>query len=347
MNPYRVGIVGLSWITSEPANPGTHPAIGAAPPHSHLSALAAIPNVNVIAGCDISTEAQSLFHERWDATWPGANTYTDFREMLAQEQIDLLCVATPDHLHGDVVRVAAESGVKAIFCEKPMSTNLADVDSMIAAIDAHGVVVNVNNTRRWVATYVAAREWVRAGDIGTLSHISVHFGGERAMLWRNHSHFLDLFNYFSESNPSWVMGELEPGFENCGTTSGGNGGRDAHLEPGVNAYIAFENGVRGFLGGLKSATQQITVDLRGSTGRIVVDDQSASLITVTEHGISATPIIPRGTRFGMHAAIADLINALDTGEAPQCPPGEARKTVVLIEGVLASQAAGNAKIVLG
>ena len=293
MNPYRVGIVGLSWITSEPANAGTHPVLGAAPPHSHLSALAAIPNVKVVAGCDISAEAQTLFHQRWDSTWPGATTYTDFREMLEKEQIDLLCVATPDHLHGEVVRVAAASGVKAIFCEKPMSTDLADVDSMIAAIDAHGVVVNVNNTRRWVASYVAARERVRAGDIGTLSHISVHFGGERAMLWRNHSHFFDLFNYFAESNPSWVIGELEPGFENYGTSYGGNGGRDARLEPGVNAYIAFENGVRGFLGGMKSATQQINVDLRGSTGRILVDDQSASLIVVTDHGISTTPIIPR------------------------------------------------------
>lgn len=152
------------------------------------------------------------------------------------------------------------------------------------------------------------------------------------MLWRNHSHFFDLFNYFAESNPSWVIGELEPGFENYGTSYGGNGGRDAHLEPGVNAYIAYENGVRGFLGGMKSATQQINVDLRGSTGRIVVDDQSASLIVVAEHGISATPIIPRGSRFGMHAAIADLINTLETGEAPQCPPSEARKTVILIEG---------------
>lgn len=131
------------------------------PPHSHFFVLAAIPNVKVVAGCDISAEAKTLFHQRWDSTWPGATTYTDFREMLEKEQIDLLRVATPDHLHGEVVRVAAASGVKAIFCEKPMSTDLADVDLMIAAIDAHGVVVNVNNTRRWVASYVAARERVR------------------------------------------------------------------------------------------------------------------------------------------------------------------------------------------
>ncbi len=70
MNPYRVGIVGLSWITSEPANAGTHPVLGAAPPHSHLSALAAIPNVKVVAGCDISAEAQTLFQDHRETSVP-------------------------------------------------------------------------------------------------------------------------------------------------------------------------------------------------------------------------------------------------------------------------------------
>jgi predicted dehydrogenase len=347
MSSHRVGIVGLSWITSEPANPGSAPVLGPAAPHSHLSALAAIPSATVVAGCDINPEARDLFHQRWEGTWPGLTSYADYNEMIRDEQLDLICVATPDHLHGDIVRVAAAAGIRAIFCEKPMSTNVADVDSMIEAIERHGAVVNVNHTRRWMPPYVAARETVRAGAIGDLVQVTVHFGGERAMLWRNHSHFLDLICYFAESDPTWVTAELEAGFEDYGTSYGGDGGRDASLEPGLNAYIAFANGVRAFLGGMKRATPQINVDLIGSEGTIHVDDQGATLVVSSERGLATTPIVPRGTMQGMQAGIADLIAALETGQEPQCPPREARKTVALIEGILASQAAGNARIEIG
>lgn len=347
MNSYRVGVVGLSWITSEPANPGSAPVLGPAVPHSHLSALAAIPSTTVIAGCDIDPAARDLFHQRWDGVWPGLKSYADYNEMLREEHLDLVCVATPDHLHGGVVRSAAASGVRAIFCEKPISTNLADVDAMIEAVEEHGVVVNVNHTRRWMPPHIAAREVVRSGAIGPLAQITVHFGGERAMLWRNHSHFLDLICYFAEAAPAWVIGELEAGFESYGVSYGGDGGRSASLEPGANAYIGFANGVRAFLGGMKHAAQQVSVDLIGADGRIHADDQSATLILNTERGRSTTPIVPRGTIQGMQAAIVDLITALETGREPQCPPREARKAVALIEGILASQAAGNARIAIG
>src|SRR5699024_7768679 len=108
VTPYRVGIVGLSWITSEPARPGTAEVLGVAPPHSHLSALAAIPSVRVVAGCDCVRDALDRFVDNWDATWPGLAPYDDYREMIDSKNLDSLCVATPDHLHGDVVRYAAE-----------------------------------------------------------------------------------------------------------------------------------------------------------------------------------------------------------------------------------------------
>ena len=344
MSTYRVGIVGLSWITSQPANPGSSPVLGVAVPQSHLTAMAAIPSVTVVAGCDIDPGACTRFLENWSGTWPGAKTYTDYAEMLRDEDLDVVCVATPDHLHGDIVRAAAESGVRGIFCEKPISNHLDDVDSMIAAIDRNGAVVNVNNTRRWGPSYVAAREAIRAGEIGELRQVTIHFGGPRAMLWRNHAHFLDLMSYFAEANPEWVMAELEPGFEDYGTRYRGDGGRSPELEPGVNAYVGYDNGVRAFLGGMKSAAQILSVDLIGSDGKITANDQTATLLRTTPDGLSSVAITPRGTMQGIQAAIVDLLTGLETGREVQCPPQEARKTVALIEGILASQAAGNIRV---
>lgn len=344
MSAYRVGIVGLSWITSEPARPGSHPVLGNAVPHSHLSALATIPSVTVVAGCDIAPAACDRFIENWGDRWPGVETYADYAEMLREEHFDIVCIATPDHLHGDVVRTAATSGVSGIFCEKPISTHLDDVDTMIEAIEQNNVVVSVNHTRRWMPVYVAAREAIRSGVIGALSQITIHSGGPRAMLWRNHSHFLDLFTYFAEANPVWVSAELESGFTGYGTRYKGDGGRTPELEPGANAYIGYENGIRVFLGGMKAGAQQVSVDLIGTEGRIHANDQGATIITQNEQAVSSTPLTVHGTRYGMQAALLDLINAMETGECPACPPREARKTVALIEGILASQASGNARV---
>jgi hypothetical protein len=97
---------------------------------------------------------------------------------------------------------------------------------------------------------------------------------------------------------------------------------------------------------MKRSVQQVSIDLVGTEGRILVNDQRADLIRHTEHGQATTPIMPAGTVGGMQAALLDLLHALETGKTPQSPPREARKTVAEIESLLASQAAGNAKIAI-
>lgn len=347
MTPYRIGIVGLSWITTDPAGPATHPVLGTAVPGTHLSGMANLPNIQVVAGCDISEAARARFIERWDATWPGLKVYDDYEKMLAEEPLDIVAVATPDHLHGAVVKAAAKAGVKAIFGEKPISTHTDEVDEMIAAIEAHNIVVNINHTRRWGPTYVAAREAMHAGRIGDLVTIIGKHGGERAMLWRNSSHIIDIMNYFAEANPTWVVGELEDAHKNYGIRYHGDGGRDASLEPAANAYWAYDSGARAFLNGMKTAAPILEIELIGSAGTIFVDDQQARLETWTENGVATSPIIPNGTMGGMQAAVADLLTALENGTPTQSPPREARKAVAIIDGILQSQANGNNRVEVG
>lgn len=347
MTRYRVGIVGLSWITTDPAGEASHPVLGTAIPGTHLSGMANLSNIDVVAGCDISEAARNQFIERWDSTWPGLAVYGDYEKMLADVPLDVVSVATPDNLHPAIVIAAANAGVKAIFCEKPISTHTDEVDEMIAAIEKNGTVVSVNHTRRWGPTYVAAREAVRSGRIGDLVMIIGRHGGERAMLWRNSSHIIDIMNYFAEANPTWAMGELEPALADYGTRYHGDGGRDASLEPAANAYWAYDSGVRAFLSGMKTAVPQLQIDLIGSTGTIIVSDDLARIETPTETGLSTTPIIPHYTMGGMQAAVADLLSSLEGGTEPQSPPREARKAVAIIEGILQSQVDGNNRVEIG
>jgi predicted dehydrogenase len=346
MTRYRVGIVGLSWITTDPAGEATHPVLGTAVPGTHLSGMANLANVQVVAGCDIVPAARDRFIDRWDSTWPGLVAYDDYERMLAEVPLDVVAVATPDNLHGPVVKAAAKAGVKAIFCEKPISTHTDEVDEMIAAVEEHGVVVAVNHTRRWGQTWVAAREALRAGRIGELVAVIGKFGGERAMLWRNSSHIIDIMNSFVDGTPVWVVGELEEAHKDYGIRYHGDGGRDASLEPAANAYWAYDNGVRAFLSGMKTAAPILQVELLGSKGTIIVGDQQARLEELTETGVVSSPIIPNGTMGGMQAGVADLLTSLENGTPTQSPPREARKAVAIIDGILQSQANGNNRVEL-
>src|SRR5215203_1216719 len=149
MQNYKSVIVGLTNIgSSRPPEPGEMPIFGNMP-RSHASAYYRHPQTEVTAVCDIRPQALEDFRARWADVWPNVRLYTDYKEMLRQEEPDLVSVVTPDHLHADITVAAAEGGAKAILCEKPIATTLADADRMIAAAEANNVLLSVEHTRRW------------------------------------------------------------------------------------------------------------------------------------------------------------------------------------------------------
>ena len=348
----RIALVGLSWISADLAGAAAHPTLGTAIPYSHASAIAAIPDLEIVAGCDISETAREVFRERWSERWPNLKVYADYREMLQTERPELAAVVTPDHLHAAVVQAAVDAGVKGIFCEKPLATNLEEADAIVDAVRGAGVTMNVNYTRRWYPEFVEARRLVREGALGKLSQIVVQMGGPRSMLFRNHTHAIDLINFLADGNPVWVWAELERGFEAYGTAYAGDGGNDPATEPGANYYIAYDNGVRAYLTGMKDTVGLDTsVSLTGPEARLVVDLEGIRLQSVYHEDIRTKPgvttiqrLSPRWTVAGMQAAVLDLITAMDEGRDPASPPEAARATVAITQAILESQARGNIKV---
>ena len=163
---YRVGIVGATWIavrkTPAPPPPFAN-NIGNAISLSHASTLAALPNMELVAVCDLVPELLDDFKSNWADDLPDANTYTDYREMLANENLDIIVVATSDNRHTDIVVDGAESGVKGILCEKPLATSLEDADRMIRVCEERGVPLHVNHNRRWNPLMHMVRDEIRSG----------------------------------------------------------------------------------------------------------------------------------------------------------------------------------------
>jgi len=338
---YRVGIVGCSGIAI--ARPERSPSALRSPlPHSHAAAYHAVPATQVVAVCDIMPEATA----RYCATWGEAATYTDYRAMIERERLDLISIVTPDHLHADILATACDAGIRGIFCEKPIATTLADADRMIAAAEQSGAKVVVNHTRRFDPFYRQAKWLLDGGAIGQLRRIVGTMGGERAMLFRNGTHLIDTIAYFAASDPSWLVAELDAADAGYGPAYRGDGGRNPATDPGASALLVFQNGVRAFYNGSKGTVTNFEVDLHGETGRIRIGNQLAELATVAAGGGLATQPLPLTTdlRSGMVVAVEELIALVEGGGDGAAALREARVTLQILLGILASAAAGGTKV---
>jgi UDP-N-acetyl-2-amino-2-deoxyglucuronate dehydrogenase len=359
MTTYRAGIVGLTGIATAPA--AGEPAIfGGEQPHAHAASYAAVPETEVVAICELDTSLFDQFDARWGHRWPKVARYTDYRELIEREKLDLISVVTSDHRHADIVVDAANAGVKGIFCEKPIATTLADADRMIAAVEKNGAKMIVNHTRRWFPDYVRARELIRSGRLGSVARINLVMGGPRAMLFRNGTHLLDVAVYLAESEPVWVVGQLDPGHEHYGPAYAGRGGRDPAYDPGATALIKFANGAIASYHGTKQVTPGYgswEVTVYGEKGTLRIREPGVPELTIhtedpfgSPYGSVATQALPspQYVHTDGAAVVRELIDLIehpgDGTRQGQCPPREARKVLAILLAILQSQHRGNVPV---
>ena len=111
---YRAGVIGLRPIAARRSEPD-QPPFKQGIVHSHTGGLALLPNVEVAGYCDLAPDLLDDFGRNWSGRWPDAKPYTDYKEMLDKENLDILGVATSEHLHADITVDAANAGVKGIL----------------------------------------------------------------------------------------------------------------------------------------------------------------------------------------------------------------------------------------
>ena len=85
--------------------------------------------------------------------------------VLDRDDVDAVAVCTPTPTHAELVTAAAKAG-KAVFCEKPLSLDLAETDAVLRAVDEAGVVFQVGFNRRFDPGHAAVRAAVERGEVG-------------------------------------------------------------------------------------------------------------------------------------------------------------------------------------
>ena len=155
----RVGLIGTGWYGKV-----------------DLLRLIQVAPVEVVSLCDVDSrmlnEAAAIVASR-QASRKKPRTYTDYRKMLAEKDLDIVLIATPDHWHALPMIEAAKSGAD-IYCQKPTGVDVVESHAMLAAARKYERVVQVGTQRRSTPHLIEARDRVvNEGLLGNVGYAEV------------------------------------------------------------------------------------------------------------------------------------------------------------------------------
>lgn len=129
---------------------------------AHLRGYQRIPGeARVAAVADVAAEhAQRRAEEAG-----GARVFTDYRDLLAEADVDAVDVCLPHHLHADAIITAAAAG-KAILCEKPLCLSVDEADAVRKAVDGAGVTLMCAHNQLFFPAVARARQLIGEGALG-------------------------------------------------------------------------------------------------------------------------------------------------------------------------------------
>ena len=303
-------------------------------PYSHAAALRAQEKAEFVGVADVVADKVETIRRRYEV----ARGYTDYREMLEKERPELVCIATRPATHAELVCAAAESGAKAIYCEKPLCCSMAEADAMMAACQRYGVLFNYGTQRRYMQPYLQMRALIQAGELGQVQAVISHCG-VGAALW-SQTHTADMLLFLAGDGPAeYVQGIalVEPADFEDNRVSG---------DPGIPlGYARFANGVHGYF----TAATGYEFEVSGTRGKLRTCDDGSGVWWRRSRGgglLEKVAFPAQPARSGTAAGLRDLIDAMDTGRQTQGPLPLAVRSQELVFGLVESERLQGARVPL-
>ena len=122
------------------------------------------------AVCGRNAEKAQAFADNWGYE----SIETDWRELIARDDIDAIDICTPNNSHAEISIAAAKAG-KMVLCEKPLSMNVAEGEEMVKVIEETGVANTVWYNYRRVPALTLAKKMIDEGKLGRVFHVRSQF----------------------------------------------------------------------------------------------------------------------------------------------------------------------------
>lgn len=321
----------------------------------HARAVKNLPNADLIAVCDIELPKAEKLKEDFEAQY----IYTDYNELLAREDIDVISICTPSGHHHEVAIAAAKAG-KHVLSEKPLDVTHEHMDAMIKACRDADVKLACIFQRRTSKLWQLVKQAVDEQRFGKLVLGSAYLKYFRSQQYYDSAgwrgtwaldgggalmnqgvHLIDLFR--------WIMGPVDTIFAFADHLA-----RNIEVEDTCVASVKFASGAFGTMEGTTSVTPGLNhrMELHGEDGTIRIDgenivswdvpgenkDEVAAQLSDNIGDAASDPTAIAGD--GHQMQIADLLAAINEGREPMVNGEEARKAVEFILAVYKSAQSG-------
>jgi predicted dehydrogenase len=260
MDKVRVGMIGLGGVGS----------------WGHLPGYEQIPDQAKIAAlCDVNPGS---INEA--AAKLGAKTYSDYNDLLADKEVDMVDICLPHFLHGKVALAAAKAG-KHVLCEKPFTLDLTLADEIIQTTRDNGLRLMVAENTRFVKAYEVARSFLDKKAIGDVCLARTYLGGSEMIRLSDPDNWIGkkakagggvmmdsgVHSYYLLE---WMVGRIRRVFASTSVFR-----KDLYADVEDNAVVSFEfeNGALGVssFSNTTEAPWTERLELYGTKGSLIVD----------------------------------------------------------------------------
>ncbi|MDP9410504.1 MAG: Gfo/Idh/MocA family oxidoreductase [Actinomycetota bacterium] len=148
VQPLRVGVVGLGYAGGQ-----------------HLKNFARMPNVEAVALAGLEVDLLRELGGRYGVP----NLYESWEDLVARDDLDVVSIGAPNHLHAPIAIAALEGG-RHVLCEKPLARTGAEAEKIVRAAKEAGRLVHIAFTQRERGDVQALKRHVEEGNLGRIYH---------------------------------------------------------------------------------------------------------------------------------------------------------------------------------
>ena len=295
---------------------------------SHESELVAVSRARADL---VESFARSVGARRWHSDW---------RDLIADEDVDAVYVATPVNVHAEQTIAAAEAG-KHVLCEKPMAMNAAECDRMIAACRAHDVRLGIAYYRRFYPAVTRIAQIIASGSIGAPVFAQM-IASEPFDPRPGQPRYWLVERAQSGGGPMADFGchRLEVLLHLLGpvartTSIVANAALDREVEDTAAALLHFASGASAMVAVTNAAAERLdTLDILGTRGSIHVPSLNAGAITVRIDNETRVESHPPASNVH-RPLIEDFVDAVKSGRNPVVDGSVGRAVAAIQDAVYA------------
>lgn len=321
----RLGVVGLGWWGGVLAD-----------------GVASGDNAEVVSCFARTPETRQKFAEE-----RGVREASSYEDMLADDEVEGILLATSHLSHAEMIEAAADAG-KHVFVEKPFTLSVASGKAAIAAADKAGIVLQVGHNKRRQAANRRIKDMIDGGDLGTVIMVETHQNVPAALkmnpkYWRADRdesplgsmtglgvHMFDTMNY--------LLGPVDTLF--CFSRSGVVPDT-VPIDHVTSIVLQFASGAQGYLGTSFMTNPTVSVTVRGTGGTVWNEQDGAAFFKQQAEGMGRDPV-----EVDHNDTIADQLSefaaAVRGGPAPETGGAEGLEVISMLDAAVASAESGKA-----